>query len=96
MRPDLAGTRLALTRRYGVFVAALISVFALAVYADVRRSQHELLQAQVRQFAAAAAAQLPLLHHEVDELAEAAGQDPLAFRMKLLKPKRAAVLKAAP
>jgi isoquinoline 1-oxidoreductase subunit beta len=31
----------------------------------------------------------------MDELAEAAGQDPLAFRMKLLKPKWADVLKAA-
>ena len=71
MRPDLARTRLALTRRYGVFVVGLLSVFALAVYAEVRRSQQALLQTQVRQFAAAAAAQLPLLHHEVDELAEA-------------------------
>ena len=71
MRPDLARTRLALTRRYGVFVAVLLSVFALAVYIEVRRSQQALLQAQVREFAAAAATQLPLLHHEVDELAEA-------------------------
>jgi signal transduction histidine kinase len=71
MRPDLSHTRRSLTRRYSAFVAALLSVFALAVYAEVRRSREELLHRQVQQLAAEAAAQLPLLHHELDELAEA-------------------------
>lgn len=71
MRPELQRTRSALTRRYAVFVTVLVLVFALAVYSDVRRSQHALLRNQVEQLTAAAAAQLPLLHHEVDEMAEA-------------------------
>jgi signal transduction histidine kinase len=71
MRPDLRRTRRALTWRYSAFVAVLLMVFAVVVDAEVRRSRQELLQRQVQQLAAEAAAQLPLLHHELDEWAEA-------------------------
>jgi len=67
MRPDLRATRRELSVRYGGFVAAVLVVFALGVYGQVSRSREELLRRQAQQLAATAAAELPLLHHELDE-----------------------------
>jgi len=67
MRPDLEATRRRLTLRYGAFVAALLVAFALGVYGEVSRSSQELLRRQAERLAATAAAELPLLHHEIDE-----------------------------
>ena len=72
MRPDLRATRRTLTLRYGAFVTAVLLVFALGVYGQVRRSSQELLRRQAQQLAATAAAELPLLHHEIDEARTAA------------------------
>ena len=67
MRPDLRAIRRKLILRHGAFVAAVLLVFALGVYGAVSRSRHELLLRQARQLAATAAAELPLLHQEIDE-----------------------------
>ncbi|MFN9645472.1 MAG: sensor histidine kinase [Cyanobacteriota bacterium] len=67
MRPDLCAIRRRLIWRHGAFVAVVLLVFGLGVYGEVSRSRHELLLRQARQLAAAAAAELPLLHHEIDE-----------------------------
>lgn len=68
MQPDLRRTRQALTRRYGVLIVLLLGGFALGVYAQVSRSQAAQARLQVEQLAQAAAAELPLLHHEHDEM----------------------------
>ncbi|MFM7266222.1 MAG: histidine kinase dimerization/phospho-acceptor domain-containing protein, partial [Cyanobium sp.] len=68
MQPDLRHIRRALTRRYGALIAALLLVFALGVYGQVSRDRRLLQRAQVQQLAATAAAELPLLHHEHDEM----------------------------
>lgn len=68
MQPDLRRTRRTLTLRYGAFVSLLLLVFAVGVYAQVRRARRELLQQEVEQLAAMAAAHLPLIHHEYDEM----------------------------
>jgi signal transduction histidine kinase len=72
MRPDLRATRRKLTWRYGTFVAVVLLVFAMGVYGQVSRSSQELLRRQAQQLSATAAAELPLLHHEVDEARQAA------------------------
>jgi signal transduction histidine kinase len=72
MRPDLRATRRELTLRHGLFVAAVLLVFAVGVYGQVSRSSQELLRRQAQQLSATAAAELPLLHHEVDEARQAA------------------------
>ncbi len=76
MQPDLRHTRRILTLRYGVFVSLLLLVFALAVYGQVQRSRRALLRQEVEQLAAMAAAHLPLIHHEVDEMRAATGSTP--------------------
>lgn len=68
MQPDLRRTRQALTRRYGVLIVLVLGGFALGVYAQVSRSQAAQARLQVEQLAQAAAAELPLLHHEHDEM----------------------------
>lgn len=67
MEPDLQATRRQLHRRYAAFVGGLLLVFALGVYGQVSRSSQDLLRRQAEQLAATAAAELPLLHHEMDE-----------------------------
>ena len=77
MRPDLRATRRQLNQRYAAFVAALLLVFALGVYGQVSRSSRDLLRRQAEQLAATAAAELPLLHHEIDEARSMPGAPPL-------------------
>lgn len=68
MRPDLQRTRRTLTLRYGAFVSLLLVVFAVGVYGQVQRARRDLLRQEVEQLADMAAAHLPLIHHEYDEM----------------------------
>ena len=61
MRTDLAHTRRVLTLRYAQFSFVLVSVFAAAIYMAVADARGDLTRSQLRQLAAGAAAQLPLL-----------------------------------
>ena len=67
MRTDLRATRRRLSLRYGAFVTAVLLAFALGVYGQVSRSSEDQPRRQAQQLAATAAAELPLLHHEIDE-----------------------------
>lgn len=77
MQPDLRSTRSRLTLRYAAFVAGLLVMFAAGVYGEVSRSSQELLRRQAEQLAATAAAELPLLHHEIDEARSMPSPQPL-------------------
>lgn len=68
MQPDLQRTRRALTLRYGIFVSTLLTVFALVVYGQVNRQRASQARLQLERLASTAAGELPLLHHEHDEL----------------------------
>lgn len=61
MRTDLAQTRRVLTLRYAQFSFLLIAVFATAIYMAVADARGDLTRSHVRQLAAVAAAQLPML-----------------------------------
>lgn len=69
MRPDLSRLRRQLTLRYALFSVLLLLVFAAAVYRQVSEARRSLLLLQLQQLASTAAAELPLLHHEHDEMA---------------------------
>ena len=66
---------LRLRRRLGVqgtvFGLLLLSVFSAAVYWGIAAERRENLRAEARQLAAGAAAQLPLISHEVQEVGNA-------------------------
>ena len=68
MRPDLSRTRRTLTLRYAVLVFLLLVVFAATVYGQVASSRRQLMRLQLKQLASTAAAELPLIHHEFDEM----------------------------
>ena len=67
MQPDLRRIRRDLSLRVGVFVAAVLLAFALAVDAVVSHARRQLQRRQLQQLAATAAAELPLLRHEHEE-----------------------------
>ncbi len=68
MQPDLSRTRRTLTLRHAALSCLLLSVFAATVYGQVVFSRHQMLRQQLSQMASTAAAALPLIHHEFDEM----------------------------
>ncbi len=67
MQTNFSKARTQLSLRFGLFSASLLLVFGTVVYLEVKQSRESLLQLQLQQLAAAAAAQLPLLSHELEE-----------------------------
>lgn len=67
MEPDLSRIRRKLTGRYVVISAFVLLIFGLAVFLEVSRARTALLREQVQQLASAAASQMPLILHEVEE-----------------------------
>ena len=73
MQPDLSRIRWRLTRRYALISSLVLVVFGTSVYIQVAESRSRLMRTQVQQVASAAAAQMPLILHE---LAEYQGNSP--------------------
>ena len=67
MEPDLSRIRWKLTGRYVLISAFVLLVFGIAVFLEVSRARSALLREQVQQLASAAASQMPLILHEVEE-----------------------------
>lgn len=67
MEPDLSRIRRKLTGRYVVISAFVLLVFGLAVFPEVSRARTALLREHVQQLASAAASQMPLILHAVEE-----------------------------
>jgi len=67
MQTNFSKARKQLSLRFGLFSASLLLVFGTVVYLEVKQSRESLLQLQIQQLAATAAAQLPLISHELEE-----------------------------
>jgi signal transduction histidine kinase len=69
MQPDLGRIRWTLTRRYALISSLLLVVFGGGVYLQVAEARSQLMRSQLQQLASAAASQMPLILHELDEYA---------------------------
>ncbi|MEY3963542.1 MAG: hypothetical protein RLZZ106_797 [Cyanobacteriota bacterium] len=67
MEPDLSRIRWKLTGRYVLISGFVLLVFGVVVFLEVSRARSALLREQVQQLASAAASQMPLILHEVEE-----------------------------
>ena len=76
MEPDLSRIRWKLTGRYVLISAFVLLVFGIAVFLEVSRARSALLREQVQQLASAAASQMPLILHEVEEYSHLPNQQP--------------------
>ena len=76
LEPDLSRIRWNLTGRYVVISGFVLLLFGVAVFVEVSRARALLLREQVQQLAYAAAAQMPLILHEVEEFKAKPAQDP--------------------
>ena len=69
MQPDLRQIRWRLTRRYALISSLALLVFGAGVYLKVAEVRRELMRIQLQQLASAAASQMPLILHELEEYA---------------------------
>ena len=71
MQPDLRQIRWKLTRRYALISGLVLFVFGAGVYLEVANARQQLMSNQLQQLASAAASQMPLILHELEEYASA-------------------------
>lgn len=69
MQPDLRQIRWKLTRRYALISSLVLLVFGAGVYLQVADARRQLMRNQLQQLASAAASQMPLILHELEEYA---------------------------
>lgn len=69
MQPDLGRIRWTLTRSYAPISSLMLVVFGAGVYLQVAKARSQMLRSQLQQLASAAASQMPLILHELNEYA---------------------------
>ncbi len=74
MQPDLSQIRWRLTQRYALISSLVLLVFGVGVYWQVADARRALMRNQLQQLASAAASQMPLILHELEEYAAAKPQ----------------------